>query len=116
MIPLESKTDLTGANRYVNLFTKGLEGGDIMYWLVLIIIVIIVATLLRQAFKKRKIRGGYWNILIGTAIGAWIADVLLGNWGWMTYGVNVIAGIIGSLIIGGIYTIVVAKKSIPNDY
>lgn len=81
-----------------------------MYVVVLIVIALIVAAILQAKFSSREIPGGYWNILVGALIGSWIGDIILGDWAWMLAGYNVIAGIIGSFIIGSLYILIVAKK------
>jgi uncharacterized membrane protein YeaQ/YmgE (transglycosylase-associated protein family) len=80
--------------------------GKAVYVLVLIIIALIVAGLLNF-----EIKGGYWNRLVGTTIGALLGDLILGNWGWMLAGFNVIAGIIGAFLIGWLYILMFKKKA-----
>jgi len=82
-----------------------------MYILVLIIIAVIIAWLLKFIFKNIEIKGGYWNCLVGAVIGTLLGDLILGNWGWMLAGFNVIAGIIGAFLIGWLYVLIFKKKS-----
>jgi uncharacterized membrane protein YeaQ/YmgE (transglycosylase-associated protein family) len=86
----------------------------VVYWLVLIIIALLMAWILIEAFKTKDISGGYWNVLIGALIGAWLGDIILGDWAWMLVGYNVIAGFIGSFVIGWLYILLVSKKE-PKD-
>jgi len=81
-----------------------------MYGLVLVVIALIMAWILQVVFKNMKIKGEYWNRFIGAVIGALLGDLLLGNWGWMLAGYNVIAGIIGSFLIGWLYMYVYINK------
>ena len=81
-----------------------------MYVVVLIAVGLIMAALLQVIFSSREVAGGYWNRLVGALIGALIGDLILGDWAWMLAGYNVIAGIIGSFIIGSLYILIVAKK------
>lgn len=81
-----------------------------MYFVVLIVTALVVAALLQAIFSSREVPGGYWNRLVGALIGAWVGDLILGDWAWMLAGYNVIAGIIGSFIIGMLYIMIVAKK------
>ncbi|KUK54831.1 MAG: hypothetical protein XD79_0831 [Atribacteria bacterium 34_128] len=84
-----------------------------MYVVVLIVIALIIAWVLQMVFKDLEIKGGYWNRVVGAAIGALLGDLILGNWGWMLWGFNVIAGIIGSFLIGWLY-IYLFKKLIEE--
>ncbi|MDD5635065.1 MAG: hypothetical protein WCV43_04525 [Candidatus Caldatribacteriota bacterium] len=81
-----------------------------MYVIILAVIALIIAWLLQIIFKAIEIKGGYWNRVVGAAIGALLGDLILGNWGWMLWGFNVIAGIIGSFLIGWIYMLIFKKK------
>jgi uncharacterized membrane protein YeaQ/YmgE (transglycosylase-associated protein family) len=80
-----------------------------MYVVVLAVIALIVAWLLQIIFKNIEIKWGYWNRVVGAAIGALLGDLILGNWGWMLGGFNVIAGIIGSFLIGWAYLLIFKK-------
>ena len=81
-----------------------------MYVIVLVVIALAIAWLLQNVFKNIEIKGGYWNRAVGAAIGALLGDLILGNWGWMLGGFNVIAGSIGSFFIGWIYMLLFKKK------
>ena len=81
-----------------------------MYFLVLLVIALIMAWLLQVIFSNKEVPGGYWNRLIGALIGAWIGDLALAEWGWMLAEFNVIAGLVGSFVIGWVYILLVAKK------
>ena len=81
-----------------------------MYYLAVIVVSLIMAWLLQVIFSGKEMPGGYWNRLVGALIGAWIGDLILGDWGWMLAGYNVIAGIIGSFIVGWLYILIFAKK------
>lgn len=74
-----------------------------MYILSFLVVSIVIAYILQVAFKKREIPGGFWNRLLGAAVGAIGGDLILGDWGWMFGGYNVIAGVIGALVIGTLY-------------
>lgn len=80
-----------------------------MYWLVLLIVSLLMAWVLRALTKNQQVPGGYWNIFVGSLIGAWLGDLILGNW-WLVAGYNLVAGIIGSLVIGWLYIKLISKK------
>ncbi|KQC09116.1 MAG: hypothetical protein APR54_13130 [Candidatus Cloacimonas sp. SDB] len=80
-----------------------------MYVIVLAVIALVMAWVLQIIFKHIEIKGGYWNILVGATIGALLGELILGNWGWMLWSFNVIAGIIGSFLIGWIYMLIFKK-------
>lgn len=85
-----------------------------MYILVLLILSALVAGIFQYGFKKLEVPGGYWNRLVGSVIGGLVGDLVLRNWvihewGWMLAGFNVIAGIIGSFLIGLLYIFIVNK-------
>jgi len=82
-----------------------------MYVIILAVIALIIAWLLQVIFKAIEIKGGYWNRVVGAAIGALLGDLILGNWGWMLGGFNVIAGILGSFLIGWAYLLIFKKKT-----
>ena len=81
-----------------------------MYFLVLIIVSLIMAWVLQTSFKSKEIPGGYWNRLVGAIIGALLGDLVLGDWGWMLAGYNVVAGIIAAFLIGWLYIYIVSKQ------
>lgn len=86
-----------------------------MYVLVLVILSVLMAGILQEAFKKMEIPGGYWNRLVGSVIGALVGDLVLGDWGWMLAGYNVIAGIIGSFLVGWLYITIVNRYTIKSS-
>ncbi|ACL70360.1 hypothetical protein [Halothermothrix orenii] len=85
-----------------------------MYYLILIVVSLVVAGILHYALKEKTIPGGYWNLLVGSIIGAFLGDLILGDWAWMLAGYNVIAGIIGALVIGWLYTLLFNQKEPTN--
>ncbi len=71
-----------------------------MYWLVLLILGIILAYIGSAWFAKDKtLPGGFWGILIASIIGVWLGDLIFGGWLWVWADVNIIGGIIFSLIL-----------------
>ena len=86
-----------------------------MYWLVLIILSLIMAFLLKTLFKEKYVSENYLIWLVVAFVGAWLGDVVLGDWWWIIADFNVIAGIIGSLVIGWIYTLIFAQIGQSGD-
>ncbi|HHV61315.1 MAG TPA: hypothetical protein GXX51_01530 [Firmicutes bacterium] len=81
-----------------------------MYWLALIIVGLVISWIATVWYAKGKaIWGGWVTLLIASLLGSWLGDVVLGNWGWMIKGYNVIAGIIGALIISWLWALVAPK-------
>ena len=76
-----------------------------MYWLVLIVISLIISWVFNNYYKEEQ----YWNLLVGALVGAWLGEIILGDWGWMLADFNVIAGIIGSIVIGWLYLLILTK-------
>lgn len=82
-----------------------------MYWLVLVVVGVILALVVNPLLtRKKKIPGGLWTALIANLVGAWLGDVVLGDWAWMLYSYNVIAGIIGAIVINYLWVLVAGKK------
>ena len=82
-----------------------------MYIISFIVVSLIVAYILQISFRKLEVPGGYWNRLIGSAFGAIVGDLTLGDWGWMFGGYNVIAGALSAFIIGALYIYIISKSS-----
>ena len=80
-----------------------------MYIISFIVVSLIVAYILQISFRKLEVPGGYWNRLIGSAFGAIVGDLILGDWGLMFGGYNVIAGVIGALVIGWLYIYIMSR-------
>ncbi len=78
-----------------------------MYWVTLIVVGLIVGWAVKSWLAQDKtLRSEPWLRFLITIIGAWLGDAILGDWGWMLAGYNVIAGIIGSFVLGWIWTLV----------
>ncbi len=92
-----------------------------MYTLMLLAVGIISSLVFHPMFnnkagstyseKLNKIYGTYWSALIANILGAWVGDALLGDWGWMAGGFNVIAGFIGAIVIEYVWYLIVRNKS-----
>jgi uncharacterized membrane protein YeaQ/YmgE (transglycosylase-associated protein family) len=78
-----------------------------MYWITLIIVGLLMGWAVKSWLAQEKtLKGEPWLRLLITIIGAWLGDAILGDWGWMLAGFNVFAGIIGSFVLGWIWTLV----------
>jgi uncharacterized membrane protein YeaQ/YmgE (transglycosylase-associated protein family) len=78
-----------------------------MYFITLIIVGLLIGWAVKNWLAPEKnLRGEPWLRLLITIIGAWLGDAILGDWGWMLAGFNVIAGIIGSFVLGWIWTLI----------
>lgn len=92
-----------------------------MYTVMLLIVGIISSLVFHPIFNSKagntyverlnKIYGTYWAALIAHIIGAWAGDAVLGNWGWMAYGFNVIAGFIGAIVIGYVWYLIARSQT-----
>jgi len=71
-----------------------------MYFVTLLIVGIVIGLLNMVFFPGKKFNyGGIWSILIAGILGAWLGDITLGKWGWMLASYNVLAGIVGAVIL-----------------
>ena len=80
-----------------------------------VVLSVIMAGVLQFAFKNLEVPGGYWNRLVGSVIGALVGDLVLNDWGWMLAGYNVIAGIIGSFLLGWLYIYLVNRYIVERS-
>ena len=76
-----------------------------MYWLVLVVISIIMALIFKMFFTEQNVFDNYWIWLIVALVGCWLGDFIMGGWWWMLSGFNVVAGLLGSIVIAWIYTL-----------
>ncbi|TZE81167.1 hypothetical protein [Calorimonas adulescens] len=92
-----------------------------MYTVMLLVVGIISSLVFHPLFNSKagstyaerlnKIYGTYWAALIAHIIGAWAGDAVLGDWAWMAYGYNVIAGFIGAIVIGYIWYLIARSQT-----
>ncbi|HOB22837.1 MAG TPA: hypothetical protein PKI30_08290, partial [Bacillota bacterium] len=86
------------------------EVGLGMFWLVFVILSIIMAYIGKAWLAKDKdLPGGFWSILIASLIGVWLGDLIFANALWVLADVNIIGGIIFSLILIWLWTLVGGK-------
>jgi uncharacterized membrane protein YeaQ/YmgE (transglycosylase-associated protein family) len=48
----------------------------------------------------------WWASLLATLIGAWLGDLLLGQWLWVFAGYSIIAGAIGAIVFNWLWSLV----------
>ncbi|GBF10476.1 hypothetical protein [Tepidibacillus sp. HK-1] len=84
-----------------------------MYWIILIIVAAISLLIVNYLFfmGKKFNYGGVWSSSLAALIGAWLGDILLGDWGWMALGYNILAGFIGSLVITYLWDLIAVKRN-----
>ncbi|MGI6038457.1 MAG: GlsB/YeaQ/YmgE family stress response membrane protein [Limnochordia bacterium] len=59
-----------------------------------------VGWLVKTYLVKKPYPGEVWGAIIAGVIGSWLGTGLLGVWGLMLDGVNIVASIIGALLVG----------------
>jgi hypothetical protein len=85
-------------------------GGLYMFWFVFLVLSIIMAFIgSAWLVKDKELPGGFWGILIASIIGVWLGDLIFRGWAWVLADVNIIGGIIFSLIVIWLWTLVGAK-------
>lgn len=78
-----------------------------MFWLVFIILSVIMAFIgSAWLVGDKELPGDFWGVLIASLIGVWLGNVIFREWAWVLSGVNVIGGIIFSLIVIWLWTLV----------
>ena len=85
-----------------------------MVWYVIILLVvgIIVGLILDAVAKDKEVPGGVWGLIIAGILGSWLGEIALGDWGWMLQDYNVVAGIIGAVVIAGLYLLLFNKNKV----
>ncbi|MBO2519322.1 MULTISPECIES: GlsB/YeaQ/YmgE family stress response membrane protein [Limnochorda] len=74
-------------------------------WITIIVVGLIVGWIIKEYGTKKEYPGGIWVALLAGLVGAWLGDLVLGDWGWMLGGANVIAAIIGAAVIAWIVSL-----------
>lgn len=74
-------------------------------WITIIIVGLVLGWLIHAYGTKKVYPGGIWVALLAGLVGAWLGDLILGDWGWMLGGANVIAAIIGAAVVAWIVSL-----------
>ncbi|AEE95939.1 hypothetical protein [Mahella australiensis] len=89
-----------------------------MYWVWLIIVGVVISLLSNfVVLKSKKSFLGYWGLLVVDLIGAWLGDIVFGNWALIN-DYNIVGGLIGAIVLDVIWKYVVspwATKSSGTD-
>ncbi|MDI3508304.1 MAG: hypothetical protein PWP48_1427 [Clostridiales bacterium] len=89
-----------------------------MYWVWLIIVGVVISLLSNfVVLKSKKSFLGYWALLVVDLIGAWLGDIVFGNWALIN-DYNIVGGLIGAIVLDVIWKYVVspwAAKSSGTD-
>ncbi|GAB7386805.1 hypothetical protein BSNK01_06410 [Bacillaceae bacterium] len=80
-----------------------------MYWIVWVIISLIAWWGMDRLLKAKPGWGGWVSSLIVSLIGALLGDLLLGDWWWMLAGYNVIAGLLGAVVLTWVWRYVTSR-------
>ncbi|WNC15684.1 GlsB/YeaQ/YmgE family stress response membrane protein [Brevibacillus brevis] len=77
-----------------------------MYWIVWALVGLVVWWAVNMVMTGKAGGNNWWASLIVALLGSWLGDVLLGNWLWMWAGFNVIAGVIGAVVLTWLWNLV----------
>ncbi len=83
-----------------------------LYWLLLLVTGLVVGYALNPlVFKGKTFKyGGTWSVLGSSLIGAWGGDYFLGDWGLVYGDYNLIAGLIGAVVLNFVWDYIAMKK------
>ncbi|MGE5704187.1 MAG: GlsB/YeaQ/YmgE family stress response membrane protein [Clostridia bacterium] len=74
-----------------------------MFWVVWAVVGVVVWWVMGQLASKGS-SSGWWLSLLATLVGSWLGDYLLGDWWWMVAGFNVVAGLIGAVVLNWLWS------------
>lgn len=74
-----------------------------MYWLVWLVVGLVSWWAMGQWAKGNEGWGGKWAALVMSLVGAGLGDFALGDWLWMLEGYNVVAGLIGAVVVNWLW-------------
>lgn len=81
-----------------------------MFWLVFIILSVIMAFIgSAWLVGDKKLPGNFWGVLVASLIGVWLGDLIFKESMWVLAEVNIIGGVIFSLIVIWLWTLVGAS-------
>ncbi|MBZ4666062.1 hypothetical protein [Mahella sp.] len=86
-----------------------------MYWVWLIIVGVVISLLSNfVVLKSRRPWGGYLALLIVDLVGAWLGDVVLGDWALINE-YNIVGGIIGAIVLDLVWKYVVTPVATQSS-
>lgn len=86
-----------------------------MYWICLIIVGVVISLLSNFVIlKSKKSFLGYWALLVVDLIGAWLGDVVFGDWALIN-GYNIVGGIIGAIVVDLVWKYVVTPVATQSS-
>jgi uncharacterized membrane protein YeaQ/YmgE (transglycosylase-associated protein family) len=77
-----------------------------MFWIILFIVGFVAWGVLGYWMKGNEGFGGWWATFLAALVGAWLGNWVLGSWWWVLEGFNVVAGLIGALVLGWIWNLI----------
>ncbi|GED67887.1 hypothetical protein BRE01_15890 [Brevibacillus reuszeri] len=80
-----------------------------MFWVVWAIVGVVVWWAMNMLMTGKASGTGWWASLIVALLGSWLGDLVLGNWLWMWAGFNVIAGVIGAVVLTWLWNLITKK-------
>jgi uncharacterized membrane protein YeaQ/YmgE (transglycosylase-associated protein family) len=80
-----------------------------MFWMVWAIVGLVVWGVMNRWLTGEVAGKGWWASLIAALLGSWLGDWVLGDWVWVAAGFNVIAGIIGAVVLTWLWNLVSKK-------
>ncbi|NGQ96612.1 GlsB/YeaQ/YmgE family stress response membrane protein [Brevibacillus sp. SYP-B805] len=81
-----------------------------MFWIVWAVVGLVVWGIMSYWQTGALAGKGWWASLIAALVGSWLGDLLLGDWGWLAAGYNVIAGAIGAIVLTWLWSLVSKKR------
>ncbi|MDC0761028.1 MULTISPECIES: hypothetical protein [Brevibacillus] len=80
-----------------------------MFWFVWAVVGVVVWWAMSRICSGKAAGSGWWASLIAALLGSWLGDLVLGDWLWMWAGFNVIAGVIGAVVVTWLWCLVVKQ-------
>ena len=86
-----------------------------MYWIWLIVVGLVISLLSNfLVLKTKNPWGGYWILLIVDLIGAWLGDVIFGDWAQINE-YNIVGGLIGAIVLDLVWKYIVTPLATQSS-